>query len=217
MPFFLGYMKFYSLFVASSSSTFILTSNFALCYTSSSTKPIAKLKKGVGQPKPSAAKLAIVKNTSSKLKRRSHRIASKLEFSNTQDNPIEIEEAEKEVSMHKEEIVFVDQSKKQGSSRAFEGGHSFNDLSKSEDVHFSTGQGSIGRTPPTLLLSISQVNTLPLFSILFIHLIFLTFVFHRFLLGLPYILKHEQFLLWIFPFWTKPLLMLSYHPDLLRT
>ena len=70
-----------------------------------------------------------MKNTSSKLKRRSHRIASKLEFSNTQVNPIEIEEVEEEVSMHRKEIVFTDKSKKQGSSAAFKGGHSFNDLS----------------------------------------------------------------------------------------
>ena len=70
-----------------------------------------------------------MKNTSPKLKRRSHKIASKLEFSNTQDNPIEIEEFEEKVSMPKEEIVFTDESKKQGSSAAFEGGHSFNDLS----------------------------------------------------------------------------------------
>ena len=108
-----------------------------------------------------------MKNTSSKLKWRSHRIASKLEFSNTQDNPIEIEEAEDEVSMHREEIVFTDESKKQGSLAAFKGGHSFNDLSESEDGHFSTSQGSI---------------------------IFLTFVFHRFLLSLPCILKQKQFL-----------------------
>ena len=79
------YIKFYSLFLASSSSNFTLVSNFALCYigfTSSSTKPIAKLKKGVRQTMPPVAKLAIVKNTSSKLKWRFHRIASKLEFSN---------------------------------------------------------------------------------------------------------------------------------------
>ena len=156
MPFFLRYMKFL-LFLASSSLTFTTTSNFALCYTgftSSSNKPIANLKKRVGQSKPPTTKLSIVKNTSSKLKRRSHRIASKLEFSNTQDNPIEIEEPEEEVSMHKEEIVFTNESKKQGSSAAFQGGHSFNDLSESEDDHFSTGQGSIGQTPQTLLLSI---------------------------------------------------------------
>ena len=91
MPFFLRYMKFFALFLSYNSLTFTSTSNFALCYigfTSSSSKPIAKLKKGVGQSKPRASKLAIVKNTSSKLKRRSHRIASKLEFSNTQDNTI---------------------------------------------------------------------------------------------------------------------------------
>ena len=111
-------MKFYSLFLAYSSLTFNSTSNFALCYTgftSSSNKPIAKLKNMVGQSKPLAAKLAIVKNTSFKLKRRSHRIASKLQFPNTQGNPIEIEEDEEEVSMHREEIVFTDESKKQGS------------------------------------------------------------------------------------------------------
>ena len=129
-------MKFYSLFLASSSLAFPSTSNFTLCYSS---KRIAKLKKGVGQSKPPTAKLAIVKNTSSKLKRRSHRIASKLEISNTQDNPTEIEEAEEEVSMHKEEIVFTNESKKQSRSVAFERGHSFNDLSESEDDHFSTG------------------------------------------------------------------------------
>ena len=121
--------EIYSLFLASSSLTFTLTSNFTLCYTgftSSSTKPIAKLKKRVGQP---TAKLAIMKNTYSKLKWRSHRIASKIEFSNTQDNPIDIDEVEEEVSMHKEEIIFTEESKKQGSSIAFEGDLSFNDLS----------------------------------------------------------------------------------------
>ena len=175
MPFFLRYMKFYSLLIASSSLTFPSTSNFALCYTSftsSSNKLIAKLKKRVGQSKPPAAKLDIVKNTSSKLKRRSHRIGSKLEFSNTQDNPIEIKEAKEEVSMHREEIVFTDESKKQGSSATYEGGHSFNDLLESEYGHFSIGQGSIGQTCPTLFLSIPQVNTLPIFSLLFIHFYF---------------------------------------------
>ena len=168
-------MKFYSLFLASISLTFTLSFKFALCYTGftlSSRKPTSKLKKGVGQSKPPAAKLAIVKNTSSKLKRRSHRIASKLEFSNTQDNPIEIEEADEEVSMHREEIVFTDESKKQGSSTAIEGGHSFNDLSESKDGHFLAGQGSIGQTLPTHLLSISQENTLPIFSLLFVHFYF---------------------------------------------
>ena len=152
-----------------------MTSNFALCctsFTSSSTKPIAKLKKRVGQSKPHAVKLTIVNNTSSKLKRRSHRTASKLEFSNTQDNPIDIEEDEEEVSMHREKIVFTDESKKKGSLAAFEGGHSFNDLSELKDGHFSIGQGSIGQTPPILLLTIPQVNTLPLFSLLFIHFYF---------------------------------------------
>ena len=93
-----------------------------------------------------------MKNTSSKLKQRSNRIVSKLGFSNTQANPIEIEEAEDEVSMHREEIVFTNESKKQGSSTAFEGGHSFNYLSELENGHFSAGQDSIGQTLPTLLL-----------------------------------------------------------------
>ena len=110
---------------------FHLDSNFVLCYTSftsSSCKPIAKLKKGVWQSEPPIAKLAIVKNTSSKFKQRSHRIASNLEFSNTQANPIEIEEDEEEVSMHREDMVFTDESKRQGSSAALKGGQSFNDL-----------------------------------------------------------------------------------------
>ena len=105
--------EFYSLFLAYSSLTFTSTSNFTLCYTgytSSSNKPITKLKKRVGQSKPPVAKLATVKNTSSKLKWRSHRIASSLEFSNTQDYPIEIEEAKEEVSMHREEILFTNES-----------------------------------------------------------------------------------------------------------
>ena len=47
--------------------------------------------------------------------------------------------------MQREEIVFIeDESKKQGSSTAFEGGHSSNDLSGSEDGYFSASQGSIG-------------------------------------------------------------------------
>ena len=168
-------MKFYSLFLAYSSLSFTSTSNFALCYTgftSFSNKPIAKLKKRVGQSKSATAKLAIVKNTSSKLKRRSHIIASKLEFSNTYDNPIEIEEVEEEVSMHREEIVFTDESKKQGSSTAFKGDHSFNDLPESKDGHFLAGQGSIRQTPQSFLLSIPKVNTLPLISLLFVHFYF---------------------------------------------
>ena len=74
--------------------------------------------------------------------------------------------------MHREEIVFTDESKKQGSSAAFEGGRSFNDISESEDGHFSASQGSIGQTPPTLLLTIPLVNTLPLFSLIFFHFYF---------------------------------------------
>ena len=168
-------MKFYSLFLAYSSLTLTLTSDFVVCYTgftSSFSKPIVKLNKMDGQFKPPAAKLAKVKNTSSKLNQRSHRIASKLEFYTTQDNPLEIEEAEEEVLMHSEEIVFTDKSKKQGSSVSFKRGHSFNDLLESEDGHFSAGQGSIGQTPPTFLLSIPHVNTLPLISFLFVHFYF---------------------------------------------
>ena len=37
---------------------------------------------------------------------------------------------------------------------------------------FSAGQSSIGQTPLTLLLSIPQVNILPLISLLFIHFYF---------------------------------------------
>ena len=56
--------------------------------------------------------------------------------------------------MHREEIVFTDEYKKQGSSTAFKGGHSFNDISELEDGHFSAGQGSIRQTPPTLYFQI---------------------------------------------------------------
>ena len=116
------------------------------------------------------SKLVVAKNTSSKPKWRSHRIAPKLEFSNAQDDPIEIEEAEEEESMQREEIVFTeDESKKHGSSAAFKGGHSSNDLSGSEDGYFSTGQGSIGKTSLALLLSIPLVNTLPFLSLLFVN------------------------------------------------
>ena len=42
--------------------------------------------------------------------------------------------------MQREEIVFTkDESKKQGSSVAFEGGHSSNDILESKDGHFSIG------------------------------------------------------------------------------
>ena len=164
------------MFLAFNSLTFTLISNFTLCcigFTSSSNRFVAKLKKGVRQSTPPVAKqskLVVGTNTFSKPKRRSHRITPKLEFSNTQDDPIEIEEAEEEVSMQREEIVFTeDESKKQGSSTAFEGGHSSNDLLKFEDSHFSAGQGSIGQTPPALLLSIHSVNTLPFLSLLFVN------------------------------------------------
>ena len=60
------------------------------------------------------------------------------EFSNKQNDPIEIEEVEEEVTLQREEIVFTeDESKKQDSSAEFEGGHSSNDLSESEDGYFS--------------------------------------------------------------------------------
>ena len=89
-----------------------------------------------------------------------------LEFSNTQDDPIEVKEAEEEVPVQREAIVFTEyESKKQGSSTAFEGGHSSNDISEYEDGHFSAGQGSIRQMPPPLLLSIPLVNTLPFLSL----------------------------------------------------
>ena len=140
-------MDFCSLFLPFSSLTFTLISHFSFRYvgfTFSSNRPITKLKKGVGQSKPPAtkpkqSKMVIVKNTSSKPKQRSHIIAPKLEFSNTQDDLIEIQEAEDEVSVQIEEILFIkDESKKQDSLVAFEGAHSFNDLSESEDGPFST-------------------------------------------------------------------------------
>ena len=112
-------MNFYLLLLALSTLTFTLISNFTLCYvgfTFSSSKPLS-LKKGVVSSKPPAikqSKLVVVKNTSSKPKRRSHKIAPKIEFSNTQEDPIEIEEVEEEVSMQREEIVFTeDESKRQ--------------------------------------------------------------------------------------------------------
>ena len=69
--------------------------------------PIAKLKKGFGQSKPPVAKpkqskLVVLKNTFSKPKRRSHRVAPRLEFSNTRDDIIEIEEVEEEGSLQRE-------------------------------------------------------------------------------------------------------------------
>ena len=100
--------------------------------------------------------MVILKNNSSKPQQRSHRIAPKLEFSNTQDDLIEIEddlieieEVEEEVLVQREEIIFIeDESKKQDSLVAFEGGHFSIDLSEYEDGHFSTDQGSIWQTPP---------------------------------------------------------------------
>ena len=133
------------------------------------------MKKEVGQSKPPIAKpnqskLAVVKNNSSKSQQRSHKIAPKLEFSNTRDDPIESEAVEEEVSVKREEIVFTeDESKNQDSSPVFKGGNSSNDLSESEDGHFSTDQGSIGQTPPTFLPSAPPANTLPFLYFLFIN------------------------------------------------
>ena len=123
-----------------------------------------------------------MKNTSSKLKQRFHRIASKLEFSNTQDNSIIIEEAREEVSMHREEIVFTEESKKQGNSTAFEGGHSFNDLSKAEDGLFSASQGSIGQTSQNLFsFNSSSEHFISLFPYFYLFLFSLPLSF----IGLP--------------------------------
>ena len=111
-------------------------------FTSSSNRLIEKFKKGVGQSKPLVAKpkqskLAIVKNTSSKHKQRSHKLAPNLEFYNTQDDPIEIEEAKDEGSVQRENISFIkDGSKKKDSSAAYEGGYSSNDLSESKEGPF---------------------------------------------------------------------------------
>ena len=134
-----------------------------------------KLKKGVGQSKPPTgkpkqSKLDVVKNTSSKPKRRSHRIAPKLEFSNTRDDPIEIEEVEDEGSVQREYIKFTEgESKKQDRSTAYEGGHSSNDLSESQEGHFLAGHGSIGQTPPALLPSVPSMNNLPFLFFIFIN------------------------------------------------
>ena len=96
--------------------------------------------------KPKQSKLAVVKNNSSKPKRRSHKIAPKLEFSNTQYDPIEIEEAKEEVSVQREEIVFTeDGSKKQDSSTTFEGCHSSNDLLEYEDDLFQLIRAPLGK------------------------------------------------------------------------
>ena len=109
-----------------------------------------------------------MKDTSSKPKRRSHRIALKLEFSNTQDDLIEIEEVEEEGLVQREENGFTeDESKKRDSSTTSEGGYSSNDLSESEEGHFSTSQGSIRQTPSALLHLVSPVNTLPFLFLIF--------------------------------------------------
>ena len=139
------------------------------------------MKKGVGRSKPPVAKpkpskLAVVKNTTSKPKRRSHRIAPKLEFSNTQDDPTKIEEAEEEGAVQRERIDFIeDESKNKDSSTTFEGGHSSNDLLEFEEGHFSASQGSIYQTPSALLLLVPLVNTLPFLYFLFLLFIFINF------------------------------------------
>ena len=98
--------------------TFTFISNFALCYvgfTSFSRRSIKKLKKRVVQSKPLAgkqSKLTVAKKTSSKPKRRSHKVAPRLEFSNTQDGPIEIKRVEEEVPMQTENIVFTEDESK---------------------------------------------------------------------------------------------------------
>ena len=131
-------------------------------FTSSSTKPIAKLKKGVGQLKPPSAKLAVVKNTSSKLKRRSHRIAFKLEFSNTRNNLIEIEEAKEEVLMRREEIVFIDESKKvweflelrQGMMTVLEYVAKFIELARFSDDYVATDMAKVRKFEDGLKFSV---------------------------------------------------------------
>ena len=166
-------MDFCSLFLTFNSLTFTLISYFAFCYvgfTSFSNRPIVKLKKGVGQSKPPATKpkqstLAIVKDNSFKPRRRPHIIAPKLEFSNTQDDLIEIETVKEEVSVQRDEIIFTeDESKNQDSPTAFEGGHSSNDLSKSKDGHFVADQGSIGKnsSSPFTFSSSGEHFTFPL-------------------------------------------------------
>ena len=63
-----------------------------------------------------------MKNTCSKPKWRSYRIAPKLEFFNTRDDPVEIEEVEEVGSV---QIGFTeDESKNQDSSTESKGGHS---------------------------------------------------------------------------------------------
>ena len=93
---------------------FTLISHFAFRYvdstsTSSSSGDIAKLKKGIGQSKPppikpKLSKKVVVKNNSSKPQRKSHKIALKLEFSNTKDDPIKIEATEEEVSVQRDRL-----------------------------------------------------------------------------------------------------------------
>ena len=128
------------------------------------------MKKEVKQSKPPTVKQSKLANTSSKPKQGSHRIAPNLEFSNTLDDPIEIEEAEEEVSMQREEIVFTkDESNKQDSFVAFEGGHSSNDPLEYENGHFLTDQGSVGQTPLAVLPSIPPANILPFLYFLIIN------------------------------------------------
>ena len=93
------------------------------------------------------------------------------------------------MSVQREDIIFTeDESKKQDSSAAFEGGHSINDLSEYEDGHFSINQGSIKQTP-SALLAVPLVNTYLSFTSFLSIFMFLTFVFLRSLLGLLFILR----------------------------
>ena len=120
------------------------------------------MKKGVGQPKPPSAKLVVVKNTSSKLKRRSHRIASKLEFSNTRKIPIEIEEAKEEVLMCREDRVFTDESKKvweflelrQGMMTVLQYMAKFIELARFYDDYVATDMAKVRKFEDGLKLSV---------------------------------------------------------------
>ena len=110
-----------------------------------------------------------MKNISSKPKRRSLRIGPKFEFSNTRDDPTEIEESKEEGSVQRENIGFTeDESKNKDNSTTSKGGHSSNDLLESKEGNFSVGHGSIGQTPLALLPSVPPMNTLPFIFFLFI-------------------------------------------------
>ena len=124
---------------------FTLTSHFDFLnvgFISSSNRPIAKLKKGVEQSKPHAdkpkqSKLAVVKNTSSKPKRRSQWIASKLDFLTHKTIVYRLKKPRRRCQCKGTRLSLQRMNKKkQDSSVAFEGGHSSNNLLESEDGHF---------------------------------------------------------------------------------